>query len=196
MTENAGDKAVSASDELLSFWFDEIGPAGWFNGGEAVDAACRARFAGMWEQARAGALTGWSAAPRSGLALVILLDQFPRNMFRGEARAFATDGQARAIAKAMIANGRQAALDPDGRQFVRLPLIHAETIADQEQGVRNCLLLGASADYLLHARAHREVIRGFGRFPFRNAALGRQSTPAETAWLGKGGYAEALRAVA
>lgn len=196
MPENLGGKAVSASSEVLSFWFDEIGPAGWFNGGEAVDAACRARFAGLWEKARTGALAAWSLAPRSGLALVILLDQFPRNMFRGEAKAFATDYQARAVAKAMIAGGRQAGLDAEAQNFIRLPLIHAENVSDQEQGVRNCLLLAAPADSLLHARAHRHVIRRFGRFPFRNAALGRRTSRAEAEWLAEGGYAEALRAVA
>ena len=184
------------AEEILAFWIDEIGPEGWYKGGAALDALCRDRFLDDWEKGRRGDYAQWTTTAPNALALLILLDQFPRNMFRGEARAFATDRQARAVAKAMIASGRQAELEPEEQHFVRLPLIHSETIADQEQGVRNCLLLGTPADNLLHARAHRHVIRRFGRFPFRNAALGRASTPEEEAWLAEGGYMATVEALA
>ncbi|MBP7240955.1 DUF924 family protein [Amaricoccus sp.] len=180
---------------LLRFWFDEIGRDGWYNGGEKVDAACRDRYLDLWNEARDGGLREWIIAPRSGLALIILLDQFPRNMFRGSATSFATDARAMAGAKWMLGRGLDATLEPVARQFIRLPLIHSESLQDQEQGIRRCLLGKASADEVRHARAHREVIRRFGRFPFRNAALGRVSSRAETDWLAGGGYAAALRAV-
>ncbi|WP_290748468.1 DUF924 family protein [Amaricoccus sp.] len=180
---------------ILRFWFDEIGAKGWYNGGGAVDEACRSRYLALWEKARDGALRDWIIAPRSGLALVILLDQFPRNMFRGSALSYATDAQAQATAKWMLGRNLDAALEPDARQFIRLPLIHSESLQDQEQGVRRCLLGGAADLDVLHARAHREVIRRFGRFPFRNEALGRRSSRAEADWLAEGGYQAAVRAV-
>lgn len=187
---------MSDSEQILAFWFDEIGPEGWYNGGDAVDEACRSRFLDVWRKGRDGALTDWAIAPRSALALVILLDQFPRNMFRGSGESFATDDRARALSKWVIGRGLDASLDPDARQFMRLPLMHSESLPDQEQCVRQCLLGEAADNYLLHARAHRDVIRRFGRFPFRNDALERRTSAREEAWLGDGGYDAALRAVA
>ena len=182
--------AERSPDEVLAFWLDEIGPDGWYAGGEALDARVRDRFLPTWEAAVAGACGPWPATPRGALAYVVLLDQFPRNMFRGEARAFASDARARAAAKAAIDRGWDRQVPEPERQFLYLPLVHSETLVDQDRGVR---LIAArmpetGADQLLHARAHREQIRRFGRFPMRNAALGRADTPAEAAFLAAGGY--------
>lgn len=180
------------AEAILAFWLDEVGPKGWYQGGEALDAECRARFLDTWEQARRGALDGWAASPRSALALVILLDQLPRNMRRGEAGAFASDARALAVAKASIRRGFDLAVEGPERQFFYLPLMHSEVIADQERAVRLILLRLDGDDQLTHARAHRAVIRRFGRFPYRNAALGRRTTEGEDAFLAAGGYAAAL----
>lgn len=180
------------AEAILAFWLDEVGPKGWYQGGEALDAECRARFLDTWEQARRGALDGWAASPRSALALVILLDQMPRNMRRGEAGAFASDARALAVAKASIRRGFDLAVEGPERQFFYLPLMHSEVIADQERAVRLILLRLDGDDQLTHARAHRAVIRRFGRFPYRNAALGRRTTEGEDAFLAAGGYAAAL----
>jgi uncharacterized protein (DUF924 family) len=183
------------AEEILAFWFDEVGPAGWYKVDEELDAAIRARFMGLWEAAGRGGLDGWRTAPRSVLALLVVVDQFPRNMFRGDPRSFATDAMARAVAKDAIARGMYAGFPDDERHAFRLPLLHSEFVADQEQGVRRCLIDGASPAYLLHARAHRAVIRRFGRFPFRNAALGRRTTEGEAAWLAAGGYRATVEAL-
>lgn len=180
------------AEAILAFWLDEVGPKGWYQGGEALDAECRARFLDTWEQARRGALDGWAASPRSALALVILLDQLPRNMRRGEAGAFASDARALAVAKASIRRSFDLAVEGPERQFFYLPLMHSEVIADQERAVRLILLRLDGDDQLTHARAHRAVIRRFGRFPYRNAALGRRTTEGEDAFLAAGGYAAAL----
>ncbi len=182
-------------EEILGFWFDEVGPAGWYAVDEGLDATIRERFLGLWEVAGRGGLAGWRTDPCGVLALLVVIDQFPRNMFRGDPRSFATDAMARAVAKDAIARGRDAGFADDQRQVFRLPLMHSEFVADQEQGVRRCLIDGASPDYLLHARAHREVIRRFGRFPFRNAALGRRTTAAEAEWLEAGAYAATVAAL-
>ncbi len=185
----------AAAEEVLAFWLDEVGPVGWYQGGEALDATCRERFLGVWERAWSGALDAWAGAPRPALALIILLDQLPRNMFRGDARAFATDAKARAVAKGAIGRGFDTRIEEPARQFFYLPLTHSENITDQERSVRLFVLRYETEDMLKHARAHRAVIRRFGRFPYRNAALGRSTTPAETAFLDAGGYAAALKEV-
>jgi uncharacterized protein (DUF924 family) len=144
------------------------------------------------EAAAAGGFADWRATPSGTLALLILLDQFPRNMFRGSARAFASDARALEVAKYALDRDLDAGVAGDPRQFFYLPLMHSEILADQERSVRRFLLGLPSEHNLRHARAHRLVIRRFGRFPYRNAALGRRSTPAETAFLEAGGYAAAL----
>ena len=180
---------------ILRFWLDEVGPKGWYGGGPALDDTIRDRYLPLWEQARGGGCDIWRAAARPCLALVILLDQFPRNMFRGEGRSFASDAKARGVAKGAISRGQDMQVAPFGRNFFYLPLTHSESFADQERSVARLLMAGESAENLLHARAHRAVIRRFGRFPYRNAALGRASTPAEAAFLAAGGYAAALAEV-
>ncbi len=182
-------------EDILAFWIDEVGEAGWYAVDEALDARVRARFQGAWERARAGGLDGWREAARGRLALLILLDQFPRNMFRGDARSFATDARALAVAKQGLRLGHDREVEGPARQFFYLPLMHSETLADQQRSVRLCLLAFGRNENFRHARAHRAVIRRFGRFPYRNAALGRRTTPAEAAWMEGGGYEAALAEV-
>ncbi len=186
---------VAEAEEVLAFWLDEVGPVGWYEGGEALDATCRARFLETWERGFAGELDGWTCAPRSALGLIILLDQLPRNMFRGDARSFASDAKALAVTKGAIERGFDEKIEEPGRWFFYLPLMHSESVGDQERAVRLFALRSEDKEQLKHARAHRAVIRRFGRFPYRNAALGRTTTPAETEFLAAGGYAAALREV-
>ena len=129
----------ATAQEVLSFWLDEVGPEGWYDGA-AFDEPIRARFGALWEEARAGRRDRWICAPASCLALVIVLDQFPRNMFRGDARSFASDRKARAVAKAAIQRGHDLRIEPPARQFFYMPLMHSEFLPDQEKSVRLFLL--------------------------------------------------------
>jgi uncharacterized protein (DUF924 family) len=179
------------AEDILAFWFDEVGEAGWYDPPAGLDETCHARFATLWEEARKGGCECWSVLPRGALALVILLDQLPRNMFRGEARAFSSDAEARKVAKRAIARKDDHRVAELERQFLYLPLEHSEMGADQAHSVRLFLTV-KDPESLVHAVAHRNVIRRFGRFPTRNAALGRVSTPEEQAYLDEGGYAAAV----
>jgi uncharacterized protein (DUF924 family) len=181
--------AAAGPDEVLDFWFG--GVAGddftsrngvWFRKDKAFDAAIRDRFAALQGEAAAGRLSAWEAAPRSALALVIVLDQFPRNMFRGTSQAFATDPMALAAAKRAIERGFDSRLQPVERLFLYLPFEHSESLADQERSVALLGSLG-DANALDYAKRHRAIIARFGRFPHRNANLGRPSTPEEIAFL-------------
>jgi uncharacterized protein (DUF924 family) len=183
-------------EDVLSFWLDEVGPARWYASDAALDATCRDRFLDQWEAAGAGGLDGWVVAPRSSLALTILLDQLPRNMFRGEAAAFATDPKARAVAKDALARGHDRRVAAPGRLFFYMPLVHSESVADQARAVRLFVMRGDGPGWLKAARAHRAVIRRFGRFPFRNAALQRHTTAEEAAWLDAGGYSAEVKKLA
>ena len=174
--------------EVLDFWITEIGPKGWFNGGDAVDIACRDRFLDLWQAAHDGGLDHWVDGPTGTLAYLILTDQFPRNMFRGEARAFATDPRARAAARRAVALGWDIEVPEPERTFIYLPFEHSEDLSDQDWSVELSAARITDDDFLLHARAHREIIVRFGRFPFRNAALGRATTAKEQAFLAAGAY--------
>lgn len=182
-------------EDILRFWLDEVGPKSWYKASDALDGNVRARFEDTWHEAGDGRFSLWLTYPSGALAYIILMDQFPRNMFRDTARAFATDRIALAAAKSAIDKGWDLKIDEPARQFFYLPLMHSESLADQDRCVR--LMWGRTpehgAENLLHARAHREVIRQFGRFPSRNAALARTSTKHETDYMTKGGYGETLR---
>jgi len=179
-------------NEILDFWFGPPGSAGygqprreWFRKIAAFDAEIRSRFGAAVERALAGDFADW-IAPRAVLARVLLLDQFTRNGFRGEARAFAGDALALATAKAAIARGDDIALIPVERSFLYLPFAHAEDLTAQEQSVALHRRLRDETGYgdpLIWAEKHAAVIRLFGRYPHRNAALGRESTPEEVAFL-------------
>ena len=183
------------AEDVLGFWLDEVGPEGWYAGSPALDAELRERFGAAWEAAATGGMRVWEGRARGALALAILLDQMPRNMFRGEARAFATDPVVRRVADRAIRRGFDRAVEMPGRQFLYLPFEHSESVTDQERAVRLIAGRTSSAELLLHARAHRAVIRRFGRFPFRNEALGRRTTAAEAAWLEAGAYGAEVRAL-
>jgi uncharacterized protein (DUF924 family) len=178
--------------ELLDYWL-RLGPEVWYRGSDALDAEIRDRWGALWEKGHAGELTSWRGQPGSCLALLVLLDQFPRNMFRGDARAFASDAQALDVAKSAIRHGHDRRVGLPERQFFYTPLMHSEILADQDQAVRMYLLNFGREGLLPHAQAHRWVIREFGRFPYRNAALGRESTPEEEAFIAEGGYMAALK---
>ncbi len=176
---------------VLAFWFPSSGSdPRWFRKDPGFDAEVRERFLALHEVAAAGRLAPWHEAAADCLALILLLDQFPRNMFRGTARAFASDSLALAAAKGAVARGYDAGMPPVERLFVYLPFEHAESLDEQE---RACELLAPLAgfaeteDVHRYALAHRDVIARFGRFPHRNAILGRPSTPAETEFLKKPG---------
>jgi len=182
-------------DDILNFWLDEIGPDGWYRGGEDLDATIRDRFEADWQRARDGSLSLWLTYPSGTLAYIILTDQFPRNMFRDTAKSFELDKAARAAAKMAIAKGWDLRIDEPARQFFYMPLMHSENLADQDRCVRLIMsrMPEAAASQLLHAKAHREVIRRFGRFPYRNTALSRDTPPAEARFLEEGGYGAAVR---
>ena len=184
-------------NDVLDFWLTEQGPEAWYKVDPSLDDEIRTRFGAAWETARAGGFEGWMFGPEGTLALLILLDQFPRNMFRGEARAFASDKQALALAKRAIDLGWDTRVAEPQRQFFYLPLMHSENLCDQDRCVRLMLtrMPETGASNLLHARAHREVIRRFGRFPYRNAALSRSTTRQEAAYMEAGGYGQTVREI-
>ncbi|MGZ5194781.1 MAG: DUF924 family protein [Ramlibacter sp.] len=177
--------AVSPAD-VLSFW-REAGPKRWFRKDEAFDADFRSRFLHCHEAAMRGELDTWAADADGMLALLILLDQFPRNAFRGSPRMFESDAKARDIARAAIAAGFDAPFEADLRNFFYLPLMHSENLADQDRAVELTRVLGD--DPLRYASLHRGIIARFGRFPHRNAVLGRATTPEEQRFLDDGGFA-------
>lgn len=195
---------VTAAD-VLEYWFagTEQDPtaaqartAWWFSGGEEVDREIRDRFAGTVEAGRHGGLDGWAKSAPGALALVIVLDQFPRNIFRGLPEAFASDERALAVAEAAITAGGLDALGPIERAFLYMPFQHAENLAAQDRGVAlfdDLRTIGGPAWQSLldvnlkYAREHRDIIARFGRFPHRNPLLGRASTPEEEAFMADGG---------
>lgn len=184
-------------NEVLEFWLDEVGPKGWYAVDDALDAEIRRRFMPVWEAARDGGLSLWLTYPSGALAYLIVTDQFTRNMFRGEAAAFSLDPIALAVAKRAICKEWDTKIDGPARQFFYMPLMHSENLCDQDRCVRLMCerMPQEGASNLLHARAHREVIRLFGRFPYRNDALSRTSTTAEQTYVGEGGYGATVRAL-
>lgn len=181
--------------DILDFWLEEAGPEAWYKTDPDFDAVIRERYESLWEEGRTGALDAWRTKPMHCLALLILLDQFPRNMFRGHAKAFASDPKALDVAVAALLCRLDRRVDLPARQFFYLPLMHSETASDQERAVRLFKISDPDGGNLDHARAHRHVIRSFGRFPYRNDVLGRKSTPGEMAFIDAGGYGAALREV-
>ena len=188
---------MSSPERVLSFWLDEVGPDGWYKEDEELDQRIRDEFLDLWQSATEGALSMWLTYPSGALAYLILTDQLPRNMFRGSAKAFATDRAAVAVAKSAIDKNWDLKIDEPARQFFYLPLMHSENLCDQDRCVRlMCNRMTETEDtHLMHARAHREVIRQFGRFPYRNDALARNTTTQEQAYVEAGGYGTTVRAL-
>ena len=186
---------MQGPDDVLSFWLDEVGPKGWYNAGEALDQTIRDRFLETWEAACEGKFSLWLTYPSGALAYIILVDQFSRNLFRGTAKAFSSDRIALAVSKSAIDRGWDLKIDEPARQFFYMPLRHSENLYDQDRSVRLvCERMPETRELqLLHARAHREVIRQFGRFPFRNDALARNGTASENAYVAGGGYGLTVR---
>jgi uncharacterized protein (DUF924 family) len=167
---------------VLDFWFSAEAAPRWFRATEAFDTEVRQRFLPTWEAARVGGLGDWEQSARGSLALVVVLDQLPLNMFRGQPACFATEAQSREVAERAIARGFDRQLDEREKMFLYLPFMHSEELADQDRSV--ALFEGARLrDNLRWARHHREIVRRFGRFPHRNLILGRISTPEEQEWL-------------
>ncbi|MEW6769595.1 MAG: DUF924 family protein [Pseudomonadota bacterium] len=173
--------------DVLSFW-RHAGYDVWYGKDDAFDTVVRTRFQLLWEAARDGKLASWQDSDEGALALVIVLDQFPRNMFRGSPKMFSTDAMARAVTNTAIAQGRDKRADSVLRAFFYLPFEHSESMDDQTRGIE--LYRAANdADGLKWAELHADIIRKFGRFPHRNATLGRTTTPEEKAFLDAGGFA-------
>lgn len=186
---------MKTAQDVLAFWLDECGPADWYRQDESLDTRIRDMFEATWHRAADGHLGLWLTCPSETLAYIILTDQFPRNMFRGQRDAFATDAVARAAAKMAIDRDWDLRIDAPARQFFYLPLMHSENLTDQDRAVRlfHTRMPDAGGDNLTHARAHRAIIRNFGRFPYRNDALDRSTTAAEAQFMTEGGYGSMLR---
>jgi uncharacterized protein (DUF924 family) len=171
---------------VVEFW-REAGPGLWFAKDPAFDRRFRERFAQEYEAAARGDLEHWLATPNGALGLLILLDQYPRNSFRGTPRMYATDSLARKVADEAIRRGHDRTIEPAMQLFVYLPYAHSEDLRDQERSVELCKRIGEPS--LSHAKGHHDIIKRFGRFPHRNAILGRTPRPEETKFLAEGGFA-------
>ena len=169
---------ADAAPAVLDFWFGEVGRDRWFAKSDALDERIRMRFAGLHRNVVASEARAWRDTPEHVLAAVIVIDQFSRNLHRGSARAFAADPIALALTGMALERGWDAAMPAERRQFLLMPLMHSETMADQERAMIEFERLG-DPEVLDFARRHREQIARFGRFPGRNAALGRRTTAAE-----------------
>lgn len=170
------------AQEVLNFWFVESGPAQWFRKDEAFDETIRERFGGLVEEALGGALEAWGDSDVGAVALILVLDQFTRNLFRGEGRSYAGDEKALALSLRVQARGTWTAMEGRHKHFLLIPMMHSESLEIQE---RSLPLFKEHCGERVHdfGVRHRDIIARFGRFPHRNAALGRTSTPEEVAFL-------------
>ena len=177
--------AQTTPQNILDFWYSKEMQSRWFASTPALDDEIRNKFESLWRKAAAGELDGWKETPEGCLALVIVLDQLPLNMFRGKAESFSTEQQAVEIAKHAIGKDYDQRLPAERLAFLYMPLMHSEHLADQDLSVR--LFETAKLESNLRfAQHHRELIRKYGRFPHRNGILGRQSTPEEIEYLASG----------
>jgi uncharacterized protein (DUF924 family) len=174
--------SVADIEEIVRFWFAELAPEDWFKADEARDALIRTRFGDVYAQLKDGVPESWRAEARGWLAAILVLDQFPRNLFRGDARAFATDEAALDLAKRAIAEGIDLKLPPEQRAFVYMPFQHSEQKADQARSIELFSALGNPLN-LDFAIRHKAIIDRFGRFPHRNEIFGRTSTDEEVVFL-------------
>jgi uncharacterized protein (DUF924 family) len=179
-------QAIAPAD-ILEFW-RAAGHDRWFRRDDGFDRQIRERFLSTHERAAASELVEWENSPAGALALLLLLDQFPRNMFRGTPRAFATDAQAREVARRALDRGFDEKVEPELRTFFYMPFMHSEALADQEFCLAHYRALG-DEEGIKYAEIHHDAIRRFGRFPHRNEILGRRSSAEEIAYLEGGGFA-------
>ncbi|NLC34919.1 MAG: DUF924 domain-containing protein [Alcaligenaceae bacterium] len=172
--------------DVIDFWVD-AGPQRWFQGGKAFDEQCRENFLDLHMAAARSELATWTDSAEGALALILLLDQMPRNLFRGSAHAYATDPMALSVARQAIEDGHDQKYDIALRSFFYLPFMHSESLADQERCVAlfNAIPESSSGKWAVH---HCEIIQRFGGFPHRNHLLGRATTAEEQAWLDEGGF--------
>ncbi|MEO1137383.1 MAG: DUF924 family protein [Pseudomonadota bacterium] len=175
-------------DAVLDFWFEETKPYQWFRRDDGFDAVCAHRFGALHEAARKGRLDVWRAHPRYALSLIIILDQFSRNIYRDTPLAFAQDGQALAVAREAIGRRFDRLTDDKRRAFFYMPFMHAETLPVQQESVRLFTAQMPGTMNLPFAIEHRNIVKRFGRFPHRNKIFGRVSTPDEIAFLNAGGF--------
>lgn len=179
---------IVTPEDILGFWFDEAGPKNWFKQSDAFDAKIRQRFEET-TLTLATDIAGWDLSPDTMLALIIALDQFPRNMYRRTKAAFTFDDKALGHAEIMTDKGWDLKIDQSRRSFVYMPFMHSEDMSAQNECVRLMDMRLENASNLHHAKEHRKVIERFGRFPHRNDILERESTAEEIAFLKSGGYA-------
>ncbi|HZZ30867.1 MAG TPA: DUF924 family protein [Phenylobacterium sp.] len=177
---------IAHINDILGFWLG-AGPSKWFKKVTAFDEAIRLKFEPTHHRAARGEYDAWAETPDGALALVILLDQFPRNLYRGSAHAFATDGKARSIARAAVEQGFDRQVDTSLRNFFYLPFEHSEDLADQDFSLALSAEAGVEDD-IKWAGIHRDIIARFGRFPHRNTALGRVTTAEEQEFMDEGGF--------
>jgi len=175
-----------APGDILAFW-REAGRERWYTRDAAFDEEVRRRFFGLWQKAAAGELSSWETSDDGALALVIIFDQFPRNMFRDDIRTYSTDGQAREVASRAIARGADTRIEAALLEFLYKPLMHSEQWSDQQRCAELFRKAG-NTDNLRYAEDHADIIRRFGRFPHRNRVLGRSTTSQEQAFLDNGGF--------
>jgi uncharacterized protein (DUF924 family) len=180
------DVCTLEPEDILAFW-RTAGSERWYERDDAFDASVRDRFLGLWQKARAGELSHWETTDDGALALVIVLDQFPRNMFRDDPKAYSSDALAREVAQRAIARGVDRRVEPELLEFLYVPFMHSEHLIDQLRCVELFRPAGR-ADNLKYAKVHADIIRRFGRFPHRNRILGRVTTPEEQAFLDQGGF--------
>ena len=171
---------MSKADEIIDFWFSDTCKACWFDSSDELDGLIKANYLALWQSAADGKLNGWQEEPLSALALVIILDQFPLNMFRGQPESFSTEAASREIARYAIDKGFDRSFTEDQKLFMYLPFMHSENLEDQNTAVE---LLAAAGMDTKWAEHHRDIVKQFSRFPHRNAILGRESTKQEIEWL-------------
>jgi len=177
---------ITASD-VLDFWFSDDAEALWFRSTKAFDHQISLNFESLWRQGRDGQLSPWEQTPEGSLALVILLDQLPLNMFRDQPQGFSTEQASRDIAHRAIENSFDEQLDDRQRRFLYMPFMHSERLSDQNRSVA-LLEAAGMTESLRWAKHHRDIVARFGRFPHRNQILGRESTREELEWLESGGF--------
>jgi len=175
-------------ESVLDFWLGELDPEDWYSGEPELDEEIRERFGDLWQAAHDGGLDHWVDGAAGTLAYLIVTDQFPRNLFRGQDKAFATDPKARAAARRALDEGWDMAVPVPERQFMYLPFEHSEEIEDQDLSVTLFADRIEDPESLLHARAHQSIIARFGRFPFRNTALSRETSSEEAEFMQQGAY--------
>ena len=180
------DDREPAPDDILAFW-RAAGHDRWYKRDDGFDAEVRGRYFDLWQKAVAGKLAAWEESDDGALALTIVLDQFPRNMFRNDPRAYSSDARARDVAGKAIDRGAAARIAPDLREFLYMPFMHSEQLADQLRCVGLFRETG-NTENLEYAELHADIIRRFGRFPHRNRVLGRMTTSDEQAFLDDGGF--------